>query len=477
VTLDEYQSQAVSTYRPTAIGGNDTIVTLLGLAGETGELLSEYKKYLHQGTAHQQFRRRLVEELGDLLWYLADAATKFDLRLSDVAISNLNKVRERWGEREDGQPTLYGQARIFDAGYPESERLPRSFTADFVQIQAGTKLKIRVLVNGVRMGQELTDNAHNEDGYRFHDVFHLACAAVLGWSPVTRRNLNRKRRSNPEADEVEDGGRAIVTEEGISALVFAYASDHAFLKDVQAIDHDVLKAIKIMTAKFEVGVCTSGEWEKAILIGYSVWKQVQEHAGGQVIVDLDRRVLSYEPPRLPETFASPAGSLKATIKALHAQKDAAYGNAWKRRGELTSILANIARKIDRLDAFLISGGQLSDESLLDTAIDLFVYVTKYRLYLCELAPAECQRLLPSEPPQPLSDFVSNFDHLVDLSHFADVEAVSLNELVAQGQHAFDDLHREASLSTSSPADRLHLASHLSDVAIRIILSIAHGEVH
>lgn len=118
------------------------------------------------------------------------------------------------------------------------------------------------------MGQDLTDNAYVPDGYRFHDVFHLACAAVLGWSPVSRRNLNLKRRSEPAVDEVEDGGRAIVTEEGISALVFAYARDHNALEGVHSVDYDLLKTIRIMTARFEVGICTTGEWERAILMGY-----------------------------------------------------------------------------------------------------------------------------------------------------------------------------------------------------------------
>jgi hypothetical protein len=53
------------------------------------------------------------------------------------------------------------------------------------------------------------------------DVFHLAYAAVLGWSPVTRKLLDRKRRSNPQVDLAEDGGRAIVIEEGIAAMAFA----------------------------------------------------------------------------------------------------------------------------------------------------------------------------------------------------------------------------------------------------------------
>jgi hypothetical protein len=54
----------------------------------------------------------------------------------------------------------------------------------------------------------MADNAYERAGYRFHDVFHLAFAAVLGWSPITRALLKRKRKSSPEVDEVEDRGRS-----------------------------------------------------------------------------------------------------------------------------------------------------------------------------------------------------------------------------------------------------------------------------
>lgn len=296
--LDEYQSQAVTTEQKPKVASGAEVLPLLGLAGETGELLNEYKKYLRDGSAHQRFRDRLKEELGDLLWYLADAAAKFDLRLSDVAAANLTKVRERWGERgKDGQLTLYGEARVFDAEFPPKERLPRRFVAEFYERRQGERLHVRVIVDGRQMGQELDDNVHEEDGYRFHDIFHLACAAVLGWSPVTRRNLNCKRRSVDAMDRNEDGGRAIVTEEGISALVFAYALDHGRMEGVGWLDYELLKAIKTMTAKFEVSVCATGEWEKAILMAYSIWRLVEEHAGGNVVVDLDRRELAFTPPQ------------------------------------------------------------------------------------------------------------------------------------------------------------------------------------
>lgn len=67
------------------------------------------------------------------------------------------------------------------------------------------------------------------------------------------------------------------------------------------------------------------------------------------------------------------------VDNLHREKSAAYGDSWKKRGEQMSILANVARKIDRLE-----GGQSTeDEVIADTAIDLLVYLIKYRLWLGE----------------------------------------------------------------------------------------------
>ena len=296
--LDEFQTSALKTEKTPKMAAMAEVVPFLGLAGETGEILNEYKKYVRDGSAHERFRERLREELGDLLWYLADAAAKFDLRLSEIAEINLAKVRERWADRgPTGQLTLYGSARIFDASFLPVERLPRRIVADFSERQHGGRLHVRVVVDGHQMGQELDDNVHEEDGYRFHDVFHLACAGVLGWSPVTRRNLKCKRRSVDAIDRNEDGGRAIVIEEAISALVFAYALDHSRMRGIERLDYELLKAIKTMTSKFEVSVCTTCEWEKTILLAYSIWRMVEENKGGTVVVDLDRRNLSFTPPQ------------------------------------------------------------------------------------------------------------------------------------------------------------------------------------
>ena len=150
-----------------------------------------------------------------------------------------------------------------------------------------------ILIDGKPFGAELTDNAYDPDGYRFHDVFHFAYAAVLGWSPITRSLLRRKRKSRPLLDEVEDGGRAAVIEEGVAALAFDYARRHRFLEGVAALDFQLLRTVKDMTSHLEVRHCTTGEWEQAILQGFDVWRAVLAARGGRIKVDLDARRITF----------------------------------------------------------------------------------------------------------------------------------------------------------------------------------------
>jgi len=288
--LEEYQQIAHRTEAEVRTAGSDMVVPILGLAGETGELLNEYKKKLRDGDAHEHFTDRVAEELGDILWYVAATATKFGLDLEDIAERNIRKTQARWGRRDQG--TLL-PAWAFDARCEESERLPRQFVADFRPLVENGAPKMGVFIDAVQVGDPLTDNSHEPDGYRFHDVFHLACTAVLGWSPVVRRFLGKKRRSQPKLDEVEDGGRAIAIEEGVSALVFAYAKDHKQFEGIAHVDYDLLKAIRIMTSSLEVSVCTTGEWERAILSAYTVWRRLQIDNGGKVALDLDRASITY----------------------------------------------------------------------------------------------------------------------------------------------------------------------------------------
>ena len=64
----------------------------------------------------------------------------------------------------------------FDAEFPEEEQIPRHFEIQITQRKSG---QCYLRWNGVFIGSPLTDNIRDSDGYRFHNVFHLAHAAIF----------------------------------------------------------------------------------------------------------------------------------------------------------------------------------------------------------------------------------------------------------------------------------------------------------
>jgi hypothetical protein len=141
----------------------------------------------------------------------------------------LAKLSERWPTADAETPRLFAAANNqYDARYPLYEQLPRQMQVEFREVRVGAATKVELVYNGAPLGNQLTDNAHMDDGFRHHDVVHLTYAMMLGWSPVVRALLKRKRKSEPQIDEVEDGARDAVTEEAISVVVFGHAKDHSF---------------------------------------------------------------------------------------------------------------------------------------------------------------------------------------------------------------------------------------------------------
>ncbi len=294
-----YQTEAVRTDQVVQDDEKGKLVPLLGLAGEVGTLLSEYKKFMRDGSAHERFDEQVAEELGDLLWYVANVASKFGLDLNDVAEANLKKTRDRWPERgREGKPaSVETNVKLFDEKFPTEQQIPREFAIQFNEQSEGQALRVIISRDGQQVGNTLTDNAHEDDGYRFHDVFHLSYAAILGWSPIVRKLLGVKRKAAPEIDEVEDGARARIIEELISQLVYTYAREHKYLDGVGSLDYHLLKTIHSLVADREVKASSLAEWEQAIFAGYEVWRQVREHRGGTVKVNLRERQISFVGPR------------------------------------------------------------------------------------------------------------------------------------------------------------------------------------
>jgi NTP pyrophosphatase (non-canonical NTP hydrolase) len=93
MNFDEYQIEANRTVNRNAEVPS-LVVAALGLYGESGEVADMVKKHFGQG--HPLDKEKFVKELGDVLWYLAVAATAAGVALSHVAEMNREKLRERY---------------------------------------------------------------------------------------------------------------------------------------------------------------------------------------------------------------------------------------------------------------------------------------------------------------------------------------------------------------------------------------------
>jgi hypothetical protein len=173
------------------------------------------------------------------------------------------------------------------------EQLPGEITMVFRQrIIGGVKL-VSQSWNGVNIGDSLSDNRAVEDGYRFHDVFHLAYYALLGWSPVLRLLLGLKRISQPAVEESQDGLRAVLIEEAVSILVFTHARALQFFEGARSLDPGLLGMVQSLVAGYEVEARQPREWAEAILQGYAAFRALQANTGGVITASLDRHSLSY----------------------------------------------------------------------------------------------------------------------------------------------------------------------------------------
>lgn len=265
------KSHIALAYQPELSDDFDELLVKLGRI--TGDFLSA--EFVMQNSDEKV--KHFLESFFQLI-----AILKIDF--SEVMHFNLQKVSGRFIRPvNEDLPT-------FDSEYKEFEQLPWDFEIKFVQ---RTESKQAMMMNGIFIGDPLTDNIRDVDGYRFHDVFHFAHAAILHWSPTFRALLKRKRKKNPVVDEGEDGGRAIVVEEGLTAWIFAIAKENQFFANNKSLTFDLLKNIGQFVKGFEVEKCPLILWEEAVLKGYEVFREVKNNGGGVIVGDREKRTIAY----------------------------------------------------------------------------------------------------------------------------------------------------------------------------------------
>ncbi len=249
--------------------------TLLKLGGSAAALL--------EIESPNESTRPLLSAFADCYLIALQAAR---VTFSQIVHKNIEKACGRFLDPDPSRlPT-------FDSNFSKEERLPKNFEIKITQRKSGRSY---LQWNGVFIGDPLTDNILDPDGYRFHDVFHLAHAAILHWSPTFRALIKQKRKSDPKFDEAQDGGRAIVIEEGLTAWIFSRAKQLNFFDGQDTISFDLLKTVQQFVQGYEVEDCPLKLWERAILDGYGVFRQVRYNNGGIVIGDREARTIMYKP--------------------------------------------------------------------------------------------------------------------------------------------------------------------------------------
>jgi len=259
---------------------------LIELGGKAGRLLDDVA-----ANRIEHNRDALAAHLVEIFRALVSAADEAKVDLDQAARRNIAKTLSRWpGPEQRVAPPL------FDEDDDLEERLPRRIEMDIAERGPEGKKYVRLRRNDVNIGDRLTDNKAEEDDYRFHDVFRLAYAAILGWSPVTRALFKVKRKSRQNLDETQDGARAALVEEGISTWIFSHACQLNYFDSITALDYSLLKTIQAQVKGYEVESCPLWLWEKAILDGYGVFRRLRTLRKGIVVADLSERSIIFRPP-------------------------------------------------------------------------------------------------------------------------------------------------------------------------------------
>jgi NTP pyrophosphatase (non-canonical NTP hydrolase) len=105
MTLNEYQALAQRTSNRALDRHGHLINGVLGLAGESGECADLVKKRCYQDG--RDICADLVDELGDVMWYVAETAAALGVSLEEVAVRNVEKLRERYPQGFEAERSLH----------------------------------------------------------------------------------------------------------------------------------------------------------------------------------------------------------------------------------------------------------------------------------------------------------------------------------------------------------------------------------
>jgi NTP pyrophosphatase (non-canonical NTP hydrolase) len=92
MTTNQYQNDAIKFALPKT---RNLTYMVLGLTSEAGEVAGKLKKVMRGDGTQRSVRDDLIDELGDVAWYLAGLCTQLKIPLEEVFARNLQKLESR----------------------------------------------------------------------------------------------------------------------------------------------------------------------------------------------------------------------------------------------------------------------------------------------------------------------------------------------------------------------------------------------
>ena len=89
-----YQKLAMKTVNPELTKKDMLVNGVMGLNGESGEVIDVVKKHMFQG--HDLDVDKIKKELGDVMWYVAEVCEALDLSMDEVMETNITKLSNRF---------------------------------------------------------------------------------------------------------------------------------------------------------------------------------------------------------------------------------------------------------------------------------------------------------------------------------------------------------------------------------------------
>lgn len=300
--VDAYQTVAFITRRTEDNQLRDVCTAVLQQLA--AQLSRDFLPNMEMGLNHEIRPKNPVDALGEIMWHLAALASLYKLTLSNILMLTREKAlfrnpQNNPGPRHDSEK--------------HTERFPDRFEVHFVSVDS-TRSNMFWVEHGTvvqKLGDMLTDNDHDGDGYRFHDVMHIAFAVHLGWSPNLRAFMALKRRSVEKTDEVEDGGRAKILEEALILEIHRRAEElenyfHEAGEPTEgspyncpgSLNFEFLRHLHELCGGHEVYKNPKQDWENAIRTGYDCYHKLRSKSGGIIAVDMTAKTLTFRP--MPE---------------------------------------------------------------------------------------------------------------------------------------------------------------------------------